>query len=311
MTPPVAGRQVVAYAPGSTSNLGPGFDCLGLALAGRGDRVVACAAGPPGVRVVSVSDARIPAAAGRNTAAIAAAAVLRRSGVAAGIELRVEKGLPLSAGLGGSAASAVAGAVAADRLLGAGLSRQELLLAALEAEQAVAGRHADNVAPSLLGGCVLVQGLDPLRLTSLEVHPGLGLVLVTPDYGVETARARAALPGQVALQDAVAQAASLAGLVLGLQRGDLELIARSMSDRLAEPGRLPLYPGYTRARLAGLEAGAAGVAVSGAGPTAVAIVAKEAAAAVAEAMRQAYRAEGIGASAHETGVDAEGARVLG
>ena len=300
----------MAFAPGSTSNLGPGFDCLGLAFTGKGDRVRARRAPRPGVSVASVSDPRVPTDPARNTAAIAAAAVVRLCGSEAGVELRVEKGLPLSGGMGGSAASAVAGAVAADALLGAALSRQALLEAALEAEGVVAGRHADNVAPSLLGGCVLVQRVDPLEIVRLSVHADLELELVTPDYGVETARARAVLPRELGRADAIAQAALLAGLVLGLERGDLDLIARSMVDRIAEPARLPLYPGYPQARLAALEAGAAGAAVSGAGPTVVAIVLRGRSPAVAAAMERAYAAQGIGCSAHQAGVDLSGARVI-
>jgi homoserine kinase len=302
--------EAVAFAPGSTSNLGPGFDCLGMAFTGKGDRVAARRIPVPGVQVASVSDPRIPIEAGRNTAAIAAAAVLRMCGAQGGLELRLEKGLPLSGGMGGSAASAVAGAVAASAVLGAGLSKDALLLCALEAEEAVAGRHADNVAPSLLGGCVLVQGIDPPRIARVRVHPDLRLVLVTPGYGVETAMARGVLPDQVSRADAVGQAAGLAGLVLGLERGDAELIARSMQDRIAVPARMGLYPGYAGAREAALEAGAIGVAVSGAGPTLVALVSRGVGSAVGAAMEGAYRASGIHCSVHEAEVDAAGARVI-
>jgi homoserine kinase len=303
--------EAVAYAPGSTSNLGPGFDCLGLAFTGKGDRVAARRAPRPGVVVASVSDSRIPCDPLRNTAAIAATAVLRLCGSGEGLDLRVEKGLPISGGMGGSAASAVAGAVAADAVLEARLPREALLMAALEAEGVVAGRHADNVAPSLLGGCVLVQGVDPLRFATLRLHPDLGLVLVTPGYGVETAKARAVLPRELPRGEAVAQAAFLAGLVLGLERGDMELIRRSMVDRIAEPVRLPLYPGYGAARLAALEAGAAGVAVSGAGPTVVAVVSKARSGPVGAAMERAYASHGIACCVHEAEVDPLGARVVG
>jgi homoserine kinase len=302
--------SVVAYAPGSTSNLGPGFDCLGVAFTGRGDRVTARLAAEPGVRVVSVSDPRIPTDPARNTAAIAAAWVLRESDDPPGLELVVEKGLPLCGGLGGSAASAVAGAVAADALLGLRLPRSRLMAAALEAEAVVAGRHADNVAPSLYGGAVLIRGLDPVEIASFQVHPDLALVLVTPDYAVETARARAVLPGEVSRADAVAQASRLACLVLGLERGDERLIRGSLVDLIAEPARRPLYPGYPEARTAGLVAGALGVTVSGAGPTVVAVVRGDHGSGVAEAMVDAYESVGYPAEAHVASVDAQGARVM-
>jgi homoserine kinase len=302
-------KRATAYAPGSTSNVGPGFDCLGIALTGLGDRVTAERGGGPGVRVRAVTDDRIPLDAHRNTAALAAAQVLEQAGApAVGLDLEIEKGLPLSGGLGGSAASAVAGALAANAILDGPLGSEALLACAVEAEAAVAGRHADNVAPSLLGGAVVVLGLEPLRYARITVHPSLRLVLVIPGYEVATAKARALLPVAVVRPEAVAQAAALAGLVVGLERGDAELIATAMVDRIAEPGRVPLYPGYREAREAALAAGAWGVAVSGAGPTLVALASEEAAAGVGAAAAAAYGGAEK-AKVHVAQVDGEGARI--
>ena len=308
MAPSAPGRAI-AYAPGSTSNLGPGFDCLGVAFTGKGDRVRAEVVTSPGVRVVSVSDPRIPTDPARNTAAIAAASVLRRSGSEVGLDLTVDKGLPLAGGMGGSAASAVAGALAADAALGACLSRDALLEAALEAETVVAGRHLDNVAPSLLGGAVLVVGQDPPQFAAVRVDPSLALVLATPAYGVETARARAVLPASVSRADAILQASRLAALLLGLERGELDLVRACMHDLIAEPARAALYPGYGEARAAALLAGALGVVVSGAGPTVVALASLALAPAVGVALRDGYLSVGIEATTHEAQVDELGARV--
>jgi homoserine kinase len=302
--------SLTAYAPGSASNLGPGFDCLGVAFTGKGDRVTASRTEGHGVRVTSVSDSRVPTDPERNTAAIAAAAVLRMADADVGITLAVEKGLPLSGGLGGSAASAVAGALAADALIGAGLRKLDLLGAALEAEGVVSGRHADNVAPSLLGGAVLVYGVDPIELAAVRIHPSLVFVLATPSYRVETAKARAVLPRQVPRGDAVAQAGHLAALVLGLERGDRDLVGPAMADRIAEPARAALYPGYAEAKAAALEAGAFGVAVSGAGPTVLAVANREVRASVARALGEAYRRAGFAVECHEAEVDAAGARLV-
>ena len=302
--------RVSCYAPGSTSNVGPGFDCLGIAIAGAGDRVEAERAGPPGVRVLGVSDPRVPADPARNTAALGAAAVLRAAGAGIGVSLRVEKGLPLAGGLGGSAASAVAGAVAANALLGRPLGSEAVLRCAMEAEAVVAGRHPDNAAPSLLGGAVLVLGLEPLRYARVSVHPSLRLVFATPAYGVETARARAVLPETVPRGDAVQQAACLGGLLLGLERGDGDLLRAAMVDRVAEPRRIPLYPGYPRARQAALAAGAFGVAVSGAGPTLLAVVPGGRETAVTDAVLASYASEGIEARLRVAAVDGDGARVV-
>jgi homoserine kinase len=302
-------NEVRVFAPGSISNLGPGFDCLGAAFTGKGDTVTARRSDVPGVRVTDVSDERIPKDPARNTAAIAAASALRGR-PDAGMEIAIEKGLPLAGGMGGSAASAVAGAVAADALFGLGLSRDALLAAALDAEAVVAGRHADNVAPSLCGGMVLVLGLDPPLLVARTVHADWRIVLITPAYGVETAKARAVLPAVLPRADAIAQAANLAGLLAGLENGDPALVGRSMDDRVAEPYRLPLYPGYQEARAAGRAAGAAGVAVSGAGPTVMAVVRAGAETAVGAAMREAYARLAIEATVHVAAIDARGARVV-
>jgi homoserine kinase len=302
-------KRAIAYAPGSTSNVGPGFDCLGIAIAGMGDRVTAMRRDAPGVHVESVSDPRIPTEAGRNTAALAAGEVLRRTGERGGVTLAIEKGLPLAGGLGGSAASAIAGAVAVDGLLAAGLSREVLLDCALEAEAVVAGRHPDNAAPSLLGGAVLVLSTEPLRFARISVHPTLRFVFATPAYGVETSRARAVLPERVGRGDAVRQAASLAGLVLGLERGDEDLLRAAACDHIAEPARIPLYPGYREARARALAAGAFGVTVSGAGPTLLAITARGREQRVTEAVEQAYAEAGFAAVLHVAAVDDRGARL--
>lgn len=301
---------VSVYAPGTVSNLGPGFDCLGIAFTGKGDTVTARRVGASGIRVASVSDPRIPTDPERNTAAIAAAAILRRAGSDAGLELEIAKGLPVAGGMGGSAASAVAGAVAAAAVIEARLSQMDLLGAALEAEAAVAGFHADNIAPSLMGGAILVRGLDPPQFTQIKVHPTVALVLVTPEYTVETAKARAVLPRDLLRADAIAQAACLAGLVLGLERGDGDLIRDCMVDRIAEPVRKPLYPGYDEARAAAMKAGAWGVAVSGAGPTLIALAHWGVAGAVGQAMVEAYGKLGMAAAAHPAEVDRPGARVV-
>src|SRR5262249_26570411 len=217
----------------------PGFDCLGIAVAGIGDRVKAARSSVFGVRVLSVTDPRIPLESDRNTAALAASEVLRRLRARDGLELEGRKGLPLSGGLGGSAASAVAGAFAANAVLGGKLDRAELIAAALEAEAVVAGRHPDNVAPSLLGGAVVVLGTDPLCFARLSVHASLRFVFVTPGYGVLTAQARSVLPASVPRADAGPQAARPARLVRGRPG---EPRARARARRSGAAARLDPRP---------------------------------------------------------------------
>jgi homoserine kinase len=304
--------HVRAVAPGGIGNLGPGLDILGCAVTGPGDAVEAWWCEEPGVHLVDPGHPDLPADAERHSSGIAAMAVLARAPEAPrrGIVLRVEKRLPLAGGQGGSASSAVAGAAAANALLGAPLGRDKLLAAALEAESAVAGRHLDNIAPILMGGIVLVRSMDPLDLVELPVPEALRIVLVHPAQRLRTADARAVLPPVVDRATALAQAAQVAAMVAALASGDLALFGRAIDDRIAEPVRAPLMPGFAEAKRAALEAGALGCSISGAGPTAFAACDDDdRAVEVAEAMCAAYRALGIACTARVEQVDRRGVRI--
>lgn len=301
-----------ADAPGSVGNLGPGLDVLGLALDGPRDAVEVHRVASRGFRIVDSGHPDLPTDPDRHSATIAARAVLVRAGAdpAFGAEFRIEKRLPLSAGQGGSAASAAAGAAAMNALLGDPLSRQELVGAALEAEARVAGRHGDNVAPSVLGGLVLVRSLDPLDLVSLPVPTSLRVVLAHPAQELRTAEGRAALPAQVPVPVVVHQAAQVGAIVAAVYRGDLPLLGRALDDRLAEPARAPLLPGFLEAKAAAVAAGALGGSISGSGPTAFALVADQTTGTrVAAAMVGAYARAGVTAHARVARVDTVGVRV--
>lgn len=308
--------RATAYAPGSIGNLGPGLDILGCAVEGAGDSVTAEFAGTPGITVLDSGHASLTNDPTLHSSAIAAMAVVRRAThmgatvPAGGIALRVTKGLPLSAGQGGSAASAVAGAVAVNALIGGPLSRDELLDAALHAETQVAGRHLDNIAPSYMGGIVLIRSLAPIDVISIPVPAALYLALATPEQSLRTAEARAVLPAEVSLHVALHQAAQVAGIVSALHSGDLVLLGRCIDDRIAEPARGPLLPGFTRAKQAALAAGALGASVSGAGPTSFALCAGEREALkVAAAMCEAYRNAGLSCTTRVARPDLVGTRV--
>lgn len=308
--------HATAYAPGSIGNFGPGLDVLGCAVEGLGDEVTAEWHDVPGVTVIDPGHPDLPAATERHASGIAALAVVRRATSlgtttpARGIALRVRKGLPLAAGQGGSAASAVAGAAAVNALIGEPLTRLELMAAALSAEAQLAGRHLDNIAPSLLGGIVVVRSMDPIDVASVPVPERLRLVLVCPSQRLRTAEARAVLPEQVPLETVIHQMAQVAAIVAACHAGDLDLLGRALDDRLAESVRAPLLPGFRRAKQAALDAGALGVSISGAGPTAFAVCDGDApTASVAGAMREAYEADGLAASARVARPDLAGTRV--
>lgn len=303
--------SVRVFAPGSIGNVGPGLDILGLAIASAGD-VVAASWNDDGSYVIDdPGHPDLPTDPDRNTAAIAARAVLKRVGNKQGVRLRITKGLPLSGGQGGSAACAIAGAVAANLLADAGLDTAALLSAALEAEASVAGRHLDNLAPSLLGGLVLVRTTEPPDVVRIPVPTAMRLVLAHPDQRLATRDSRGALPEMLPRDLALQQAANIAAMVAGACLGDLALLGRAIEDRIAEPARAPLLPGFERARDAALNAGALGCSISGAGPTSFAITGSDTEAElVAAAMVAAYRAADVRVSAFITTVDKQGARPL-
>lgn len=208
-----------AFAPSSIGNVGPALDVLGAAVTGAGDAVEAEWCAGIGVTIAEAGHPELPRNAERHSSGIAALAVLAAAKTLGsalperGIALRVTKGLPLSAGQGGSASSAVAGAAAVNALLGSPLDTHALLRAALAAEERVAGRHLDNIAPSLLGGIVLVRSLDPIDVVKLPVPDELRIVLAHPDQRLRTADARAVLPKEVSRSVVIHQMAHVAMMV--------------------------------------------------------------------------------------------------
>ena len=310
-----ASGPVTAFAPGGVGNLGPGLDVLGLAVDGAGDEVRAEWTRAPGIQVLEPGHPTLPRDPARHTSALAARAVLDAVNESLaggrGIALTVRKGLPLSGGQGGSAASAVAGAVATNALLGAPLDRAGLLAACLVAEETVSGRHLDNIAPSLLGGIVLIRCMETPDIVQLPVPDELTVVLVRPEQQMRTADARAVLPAEVSREIAVYQAAQVGAMVAALASSDYELLGRAIDDRIAEPARARLLPGFMEAKAAALAAGALGSSISGSGPTAFALTRGAAVGErVATAMIAAYASKGQPAAARVAPVDRVGARLI-
>jgi homoserine kinase len=301
--------QIRVFAPGSVGNVGPGFDILGLAVDGLGDIVHAVKSAAPGISIADPGAPSLPTDPAKHTSGIAALEVLRRARAGFGLVLRIEKGLPLAGGQGGSAASAVAGALAASLLLDSPLEPSVLLAAALAAEAVVSGQHADNVVAILLGGLVLIRRLEPLDLIRLPVPSALRIVLAHPDQAMPTRTGRAVLPAAILREDAVHQAAQVGALVSAAYSGDLELFGRAIDDRIAEPVRAPLLPGFAEAKQAALAAGALGCSISGSGPTSFALVRNRSSGEkVAQAMQQAYRRVGVACTTRIAAPDLEGAR---
>ena len=302
--------SVTAFAPATVSNVACGFDVLGFALASPGDEVTA-RRGAAGVTIDDIvgDDGRLPREAARNTAGVAAQALLAAVGERGGVALTIRKGLPLSSGLGGSAASAAAAVVAVDALF----DLDTLVACALEGERLGAGSaHADNIAPALLGGFVLVRVPNPPDIIRLPVPVGLTAVVVHPDIEIETAMARRLLGDTVPLADAIRQWANLGAFVDALHRSDFAQLARSLEDTIAEPRRAALVAGLASIKRAAVEAGALGCSLSGSGPSLFALCRNAGdAERVASAMTAAVRA-GIGGEpqTYVSSIAPQGARVV-
>ncbi len=303
------------FAPATISNIGPGFDVLGLALDAPGDTVTA-RLDPTGRRGVSIVAIRgdggaLPVDTHTNTAGVAALATLKRIGLDGSVEIEIDKGLPIGSGLGSSAASAAAAAFAVNVLLGSPLSAHELVGPCIEAESAVSGRHGDNVAPALMGGLILVRSVDPIDVVRVPVPAGVFVAFTTPSIEVSTRRARAILPQQVSLQAMVRNGANLAALVSACHSGDLDLLGACITDDIVGPARAELIPGSGEATRAADEAGAIGSSISGGGPTIMALCRSEAEAERAgAAMAAAFETVGLGSSTHVSPADCPGARTV-
>jgi homoserine kinase len=308
---PTQRRVAKVRAPATTSNLGPGFDALGLAL-GLWNSFEIEETATPGVRIEATGPGadRIP----RDDSSLVARAfraTRERIGLPppVGLAIRIEVAVPLGSGLGSSATATVAGVLAADALAGRVLEERWLA----EVATAVEG-HPDNVTPCLVGGLVTCAIADDGRLEYLSVVPprAPSVVVATPlHFELSTEKMRSVLPQAVAYRDAVRNVQRTALLVAALLEGERAVLARAMEDRLHEPYRAPLVPGFDAVKAAARGAGALGVALSGSGPSVLAFADDEAdAVAVGKAMVAAWDAHGIDAVARALPVDAEGARVV-
>ena len=270
-------KSVTAEAPCSTANLGAGFDVFGLALNRFSDKARVRITRTRTIRIVMRGPyaEQIPKALNRNSAGPPALELLNRTDLIGGVEITVEKGIPPGLGLGSSGATAAACTQAMNRLLGLNLSRDELVKIASLGEAAVSGSaHTDNVAASLLGGFVVSYG-SPLRTVSVNPPTHLSIVVVSPRLRLpknKTGLARKLVPRTIAVRKAVLNVGRASAIALGFAQGNIGLIGSGMEDAIAEPYRESLIPGYRAVKTAALAEQASGVAISGAGPSVVALV---------------------------------------
>ncbi len=261
---------IKVFAPASVANLAVGYDILGLALEDIGDEVILRKGSKPGLVLTKVIGNRaIPAVTARNTASYSAMMLLNDLGAAdEPVEMELHKNLKSGTGLGSSAASAVAGVFAVNEWLGRPLEKKALLKYATMGEKLADGAfHADNTAPSLLGGITLIRDNETLDVVQLPVPEGLFVVVIYPMIRILTRDSRGLLSEVVPLGDTIAQTGNLGGFISALYRSDFDLMARSLNDCIIEPQRKHLIPGFDTLKTHALGSGALGFSISGAGPS--------------------------------------------
>ncbi len=306
---------VTAYAPGSIGNVAVGFDMLGLAIGGAGDRVSARRAEGSDVFISAVYGidgelhSGLSKSAKENTAGVAATALWQEHGNG-GLELVVRKGTPLLSGMGSSAASAVAGAVAANALLARPLPLAALMPYALAGEQVASGAlHADNVAPSLLGGLVLCPPALLPDVIGLDVPAGVSSVLLHPDLQVSTAESRRGLQPHVPMDKWITQQGYLAGFIAACRSNDTAMLARCLQDVIVEPQRSAAVSCFPAVKAAAMRHAAFGCSLSGSGPSIFALCATADAENLATAMTQACQQQDIDCQTWISPMNAGGAYV--
>jgi homoserine kinase len=307
-------ESIKVFASATVANVACGFDVLGFAVGQPGDEVILKKNKTGKLRIVSISgdEGRLPLEIGKNTVSVVIRNILEHLRVAPGFDIELNKKMPLGSGLGSSAASAVAGAFAINEILGRPLLPVELLPFAMEGERVACGSaHADNVAPSLLGGFVLIRSYDPLHVVKLPNPPELHATVIHPQIEIRTMDARGILRKEIRLKDAVRQWGNVGGFVAGLYSSDYELLGHSMVDYIVEPIRSVLIPGYDHVKSQAMSAGALGCGISGSGPSLFALSkGKETAVQVGKVMSKVFEDMMIESEVYISGINQNGPQIL-
>ena len=303
-------KKIRVYSPGTVANLVCGFDILGLALSAPNDIMELSLTEEPAVTIRNLDSFNLPTDPEKNVAGVVLLSIIEKTGRRFGFDISIEKHIKPGSGIGSSAASAAGAAVAANHLLENIFSTDEIVQFAMNGEKLASGvKHADNIAPCVLGGISLIRSIHPLDIVSIPA-PDLFVTVVHPQIEVRTSDARQILKQQVLLKDAIKQWGNIAGLVTGFMKPDYDLIGRSLEDVIIEPVRSILIPGFDELKKGCKEAGAMGGGISGSGPSVFMLSKDEATAiAVESVMKGVYNRIGIDYNTYVTTINKEGVRV--
>jgi len=318
-SPPLGGGggdSIHVFAPATVANVVCGFDVLGFAVNEPGDEVIMRVTNKPGITISKITgdDGRLPLDPAKNTVSVSVKHYLESVGrTDLGLDIELHKKMPIGSGLGSSSASTVAGLFAAKTLLGDNSDPINQLPFAMKGEELACGHgHADNVAPALFGGFVLIRSYEPLDVIRLPYPPGLYCAIVFPDVDVPTREARQIIRNKILMKDAVTQWGNIAGLVSGLFMQDIDLIGRSMQDILVEPVRSMLIPDFYKMREIAMNLGAVSFGISGSGPSVFAFARdEETAKLITQKLQQHLTGIQIGSNAYVSTINDKGPKILG
>lgn len=307
-------KDIKVFAPASVSNIGCGFDIMGFAIDGPGDELVLRLSDSGKINITKITgdEGKISYNPEENTAAVSLQAMLDDMKLPYGVEMEIHKKMPLGSGLGSSAASAVASVFAMNNLLDEPAPIEKVLEYGMKGEYIASGSfHADNVAPCLYGGLVLIRGYDPVDIIDLNVPENLYCTVLYSNVEVKTLMARKMLPKAISLNKAITQWGNVGGLVAGFMKNDMELIRRSIKDVIIEPVRAVLIPGYYSIKDAALDAGALACNISGSGPSVFALSdSEEKAFKVGKAMQEVVSGLDIKNTLYISKINCKGPEVL-
>lgn len=310
----MSSKSIRVFAPASVSNVGPGFDMMGFALYEPGDEIIIKKNNSKELKIIKIDgdNGNLPLEIDKNTTTVAIKSLLEKYDLKVGLDVLINKKMGIGSGLGSSAASAVAGVYAVNELLDLKLSKMDLLVHAMAGEFVASGSiHADNVAPCLFGGFVLIRSYNPLDIIQIDYPKNLYCSIVYPNIVIRTKEARKILSKTVKLKTAIAQAGNASGLIIGLMTRDFDLISRSIIDLIAEPKRAKLIPCYNKVRKAALDNGALNCNITGSGPSmfAFSTSAKDAER-IADAMLKAVIQSGLNGKKYVSKINGKGPIIL-
>ncbi|WP_299334198.1 homoserine kinase [uncultured Psychroserpens sp.] len=305
-------KALKIFSPATVANVSCGFDVLGFCLDAIGDEMVIRTTEKKGIHLTKIEGCELPFEADKNVAGVSALALIEDADPDFGFEIEIYKKIKPGSGIGSSSASAAGSVFAINELLGKPYSKTELTRFAMKGEVlASQSEHADNVAPAIFGGFTLVKSVNPLEVLQLPTPKDLYAVIIHPQIEIKTAEARAILPKDIRLKDAITQWSNVGSLVHALHTNNYNLLSKSLTDVIVEPHRSKLIPHFEKVRETALLHGALGCGISGSGPSIFSLChGKEVAQQVAMQIKYVYSTTGIPFEIYTSEINTKGIKII-